>query len=86
MDFAPRHRLVRATLGRWLMARERRAYGWLAGLDPVPRLIGAVDELAIVIEYRPGRPLARSLAASLPSRFLADLEAGNVIGNVCVGT
>jgi serine/threonine protein kinase len=73
-DFSPRHPLVRATLGRWLMSRERRAYGWLAGLDQVPRLEGTVDALAIVTEYRPGEPLARSLAPSLPVGFLAELE------------
>jgi hypothetical protein len=74
-DFAPRGRLVRATLGRWLTAREMRAYERLAGHRSVPRLLGRVDALAFAVEYRPGRRMSRRLAGALPEGFADRLEA-----------
>jgi RIO-like serine/threonine protein kinase len=73
-DFAPRRAWVRSTLGRWLIGREERAYRRLAGVAGVPRLLDRLDRDAIVIEYRPGILLSRSLAGSLPEGFLAELE------------
>ena len=49
-DFAPRSRLVRRVLGPWITGREMRAYRLLAGLAAVPRLLGGLDGLALVIE------------------------------------
>jgi len=74
-DFEPRGRLLGATLGRWLIRREIRAYRALEGVDAVPRLLGVVDPFALVLEYRPGRPLSRALADVLPEGFLAELRA-----------
>ncbi len=73
-DYAPRRAWVRATLGRFITAREQRVYRRLAGLESVPRLLGKLDELAFILEYRPGRSLTRSLAGSLPAGFVAELE------------
>ena len=73
-DFAPRGRVVRATLGRYLIDREARVYDVLEGLDAVPRLLGRLDRYALVIEYRPGVLLSRSLAGRLPKEFMAELE------------
>jgi predicted Ser/Thr protein kinase len=75
-DFAPRAGWLRASWARWIISREIRAYRRLAGLSVVPRLIGRLDPLAFVIEYRPGTMLTRSLAGSLRSEFVAELEAG----------
>lgn len=75
-DYAPRSFLVRHTLGRWLIAREQRAYRRLAGLDAVPALLGRIDGLAFAVEYRPGRWLRRSMASSLPRDFVQRLERG----------
>jgi serine/threonine protein kinase len=74
-DFAPRSRWVRRSFGRWLIGREERFYRRLRGLACVPRLLGRLDPDAIVIEYRPGVLLSRSLSGSLPAGFLAELEA-----------
>jgi RIO-like serine/threonine protein kinase len=75
-DFAPRGRLVRATLGRWLTHREARAWAALAGHSCVPRFVGQLDALALAAEYRPGRAVTRRLAREeLPPGFLARLEA-----------
>ena len=73
-DFAPRSRLLRATYGRWVLGREARAYRKLAGVRGVPALLGRVDALALVIEYRPGHYLTRSLKGRLPDGFVAELR------------
>lgn len=73
-DFSPRARLVQATLGRWLTARECRAYARLRGIEAVPRWIGRLDALAFAVEYRPGERLSRALAERVPDRFVSDLE------------
>jgi serine/threonine protein kinase len=72
-DFAPRGALVRATVGRWLVARELRAYRALAGHPAVPRLLGRIDALSFAVEYRPGRRMSRRLAGTLAPGFVAKL-------------
>jgi predicted Ser/Thr protein kinase len=73
-DYQPRGRLLRSTFGRWVLGREARAYRKLAGVRGVPALLGQVDPLALVIEYRPGRILSRSLAGELPEGFVTELH------------
>jgi predicted Ser/Thr protein kinase len=75
-DFAPRSRLVRATLARWIARREQRAWRALAGHPAVPRFVGELDALAFATEHRAGRPLSRSVARETPTAFFARLEAG----------
>ena len=77
-DYAPRSRWVRRLLAPVLLRREARAYRRLEGLSAVPRLLGRVDELALVFEYRPGTLLSRSLRGTLPAAFLPELEAAIV--------
>jgi RIO-like serine/threonine protein kinase len=73
-DFAPRARWLRATLGRWLVARELRAYRALAGHPSVPRLVGRMGPFAFAVEHRPGRRLSRARAGELPPDFVDRLE------------
>jgi hypothetical protein len=73
-DFAPRGALVRATIGRWLTAREIRAYQALTDHPAVPRFLGRIDSLAFVVAYRPGRRLSRKIVGTLRPGFLDDLE------------
>jgi hypothetical protein len=73
-DFSPRGAWVRATLGRWITAREARAYRALEGHPAVPRYAGAIDALAFAIEYRPGRRLSRRLAGRVPPEFVDRVE------------
>ncbi len=73
-DFGPRAPWLRATLGRWLIARELRAYRALTGHPSVPRLIGRIDSHAFALEHRPGRRLSRQRAAELAPDFLEQLE------------
>ncbi len=72
-DFGARAPWLRATLGRWLIARELRAYRVLAGHPNVPRLLGRIDAYAFSIEHRPGRRLSRQRASELAPDFLAQL-------------
>ncbi len=74
-DYAPRSAPVRHLLAPLLLRREARAFRRLAGVAAVPRLLGRVDALALVFEYRPGRLLSRSLRGTLPEAFLPELEA-----------
>lgn len=72
-DFTPRHALIRSTWGRWAIAHERRVYGRLSGVEAIPRFLGVLDAYALIIEYRPGQMLTRSLIGSLPRTFIDDL-------------
>ena len=73
-DFAPRSFLVRNLIGRWMIAREAKAYRALSGLPAVPRFYGCVDALALALEYRPGRRMSRRTYSALPAEFLDELE------------
>lgn len=53
-DFSPRRPLVAKSFGRWLIGRERRALEALSGHPSVPRLLGSIDSLALVLEHRGG--------------------------------
>jgi hypothetical protein len=72
-DFAPRGALVRATLGRWITAREAAAYVRLEGHPNVPRFLGWVDPLAIALEHRPGRRISRHLLEDAGPGFVSSL-------------
>jgi len=74
-DFAPRAALVRSLYGRWVTGREAKAYGLLEGAPCVPALLGRLDALALVIEYRPGVRMSRDLAGTLPESFMHELRA-----------
>lgn len=74
-DYAPRSAPVRKAVAPLLLRREALAYQRLAEVRAVPRLLGRVDSLALVFEYRPGRLLSRSLRGTLPDAFLPELEA-----------
>lgn len=74
-DFAPREAWVRRTIGRWITAREVRAWRALDGLPSVPRFLGSIDALAFAVEYRPGERMSRKLAGRVPPDFLERLES-----------
>ena len=74
-DFAPRGSWVRATLGRWITAREIRAWRALAGHPAVPAFVARLDELAFAVEYRPGERLSGRMLEGLPAHFGTRLEA-----------
>jgi len=73
-DFAPRGPWVRNFLGPWLNRREIRAYRALVDHPAVPRLLGVIDQMAFVVEYRPGRFLRRRLAREIDPAFLSELD------------
>jgi len=77
-DYAGRGAWVRTWLAPWLVRRELRVFRSLETVEAVPRSLGAIDSLALALEFRPGEPLSRALAARMGgeavARFLADLE------------
>jgi RIO-like serine/threonine protein kinase len=74
-DFARRPLWLRATWGRFSIGRECRAYDRLQGHPYVPQWLGRLGGHALLLEYRPGTMLTRSLAGTLPADFMAQLEA-----------
>ena len=74
-DYRPRSGWVRATIGRLATTREIAVYRALRGSPAVPRLLGCIDELAFALDYRPGTPVSRKLATTVPRSFLDELTA-----------
>ena len=74
-DFGPRRWIVKSTYGKWITAREVAAYRRLAGSPAVPDLLGSIDDLALMIEFRPGVQMSRSLAGQLPEAFMGELRS-----------
>lgn len=74
-DYSMRTPFVRRWLGPWLLAREASAYRRLVGMDAIPKLLGRLDTAALVLEYRPGILLSRSLAGRIAPSFLGELQA-----------
>src|SRR5262245_43560231 len=73
-DVATRPFWVRRLLGPWQLGREVRAYGRLAGLPGIPRLLGVIDEQAIALELVDGRPLQAAARGSVDDAFFDRLE------------
>jgi serine/threonine protein kinase len=73
-DFEPRGRWMRRLIGPWLSRREERAYRRLEGLPWIPGVLGRLDSRALILEYRPGIYLSRSLAGHVPRSFMGELE------------
>jgi predicted Ser/Thr protein kinase len=71
-DYAPRSWWIRNTVGRVVTTLESRAWRALAGHPNVPRFVARVDAFALLVEYRPGRPVSGRRA--VPAGFLAELE------------
>jgi hypothetical protein len=74
-DFAARGRLVRATLGRWLVRHECRIHRRLAAHPAVPRLLGRVDAFAFVLEHRGGVRFSRRRPWTFSPEFGDRLDA-----------
>ena len=73
-DFAARSGWVRSWVAPRMVRREMRAYRVLAGHPALPNLLGSVDRLAFVLEYRPGEIMSASLADVLPAGFIQELD------------
>ena len=72
-DFSSRRGPIR-WIAPWLIRRELRAYERLRDHPAVPRLLGRLDALAFVLEYRPGEILGPRLAARVPATFVGELR------------
>ena len=72
-DFRGQGGLLRRWVGRWLCAREARAYRRLEGVSAVPSLLERLDDFAIALEYRPGTLLSRALRGKVPADFMEEL-------------
>jgi RIO-like serine/threonine protein kinase len=74
-DFAPRHWLVRATIGAFLVGRETRALSRLAGVDGVPGDAFRLDRHALACRYLRGTPLHQTDDRPPPPAFFEAFEA-----------
>jgi len=74
-DFAARGRLVRATLGPWLVRHECRIHRRLEAHPAVPRLLGRIDALAFAVEHRGGVRFSRRRPWTFSHAFGRRLDA-----------
>jgi hypothetical protein len=63
------HQRALRWLGRWLLARERRALERVAGLEGVPRLLATCGRDAFATDLIPGRPLDGDAVRVAPRAF-----------------
>jgi RIO-like serine/threonine protein kinase len=74
-DYRPRSWLVRATMGRWSLRREERAYRALRHLAGIPTFAGRVGPYLLVTELVQGTSLATwEKGRPLPDGFFARLK------------
>ena len=73
-DFAPRRRWVRVVLGPRAISREVRALRSLSECRAVPKLLGRLDGLAIVVEHRGGPRLSRRRPWTFSAHFTEKLR------------
>ncbi|MGQ9508822.1 MAG: hypothetical protein ACUVTN_05410 [Thermodesulfobacteriota bacterium] len=71
-DVQKRNFFLRWTLGLWLIYKEWKIYSRLKGIEGIPKPLKKVDRFAFIIEFIPGRPIARN--EDLPPRFFSDLK------------
>ena len=75
-DYRPRPFWIRATVGRWSLGREERAYRALAGVDGVPALAGRPHPAVLVTDLVEGTSLgAWERGRDLPEGFFTDLKS-----------
>jgi RIO-like serine/threonine protein kinase len=74
-DFCFNGFLFRNTIGRFLVWREKKAYGRLKGMKGVPTLYRAIEGLALVIEAIPGKNIeSMETMAKISDSFFKDLR------------
>ena len=74
-DFAARAPAVRATWGRFSVRRELKIYRHLEGVRAVPRVLGRLDPVALVLEHRAGARFSRRRPWTFDAAFGRRLEA-----------
>ena len=74
-DFRSCPWLLRATYGRFVLAREVAAYERLEGVPGVPRFLGRVDAHAFAVEWIPGKDLGKCPKGSLRAETFERLAA-----------
>lgn len=72
--YARRPGWIRLTLGRWLIARERRAYERLDGLPGVAGLLDGGDHEALLVQSVAGDPISFRINADNIARVYARLR------------
>ncbi|MBW1787150.1 MAG: hypothetical protein JRK53_11120 [Deltaproteobacteria bacterium] len=74
-DFSCQRFFIRHTVGRFLVWRERKAYGKLKNVPGVPTLYRTIDGISVVIEMVPGRSLENlERGMTLPEAFFDALN------------
>ncbi len=74
-DYGARPWALRATVGRWLTAREARAYRAADGIDGLPRFLGRTGPWTLELSWIEGRLLAGLSPAEVDAEVLDRLEA-----------
>jgi serine/threonine protein kinase len=72
-DYRPKNLMARALLAPVLVRREREILKRLDGIQGIPRLIGTMEDRALLIEYVEGRTLGKFRPGELPDRVFDEL-------------
>ena len=73
-DYGRRPFVVRQTLGRWLVARECRAYRHAGDVAGLPRFLGRIGPWALATEWVEARPLAERAERNLSPQIFDALD------------
>ena len=74
-DFSTNGYVFRNTIGRFLVWREKKAYGRLTGIRNIPTLYRVIDGIALVIEEISGKNVKElGKAEKLPGDFFQQLQ------------
>ena len=73
-DYSKRNILIRLFYGRYVIAREIRAYERLEGVPGVPRCFGSEGKDVILLEHISGQPLSKFKRGTIPESVFIKLK------------
>ena len=73
-DYSKSNSLIRLFYGRYVIAREIRAYERLEGVPGVPRCFGSEGKDVMLLEHISGQPLSKFKKGTIPESVFIKLE------------
>ncbi len=73
-DYSKRNILIRLFYGRYVIAREIKAYERLEGVPGVPRCLGSKGKDVMLLEHISGQPLSKFKRGTIPESVFIKLK------------